>query len=110
MSQEVQKFTGYELLVQSMAKSGWGEDDYCKAAVKAYFAAQPNFHLEKIENEEDLIFAFKEEWEILTDHEKWQATLSKAKKKGRVEVLFARSKTRRLKLRFWKKVACVRQA
>ena len=47
VSREVQKFIGHELLVQSVAKSGWGEDDNYKAAVKAYFAAQPNFHPEK---------------------------------------------------------------
>jgi No apical meristem-associated C-terminal domain len=84
VSREVLKFIAHELLVQSVAKSGWGEDDYYKAAVKAYFAAQPNFDLGKLENEELLVFEFKEEWEILRDHEKWRTTLTNSEKKRKV--------------------------
>ena len=77
MSREVQKFISIELLVQSVPRSGWNEDNYYNAAVLANFSAKPDFKMEDVEIEESLQFEFKEEWEILRDDEKWRATLSK---------------------------------
>jgi hypothetical protein len=82
VSREVQKFIGIDLLIQSMPRSGWSEDDYYDAAVKAYFISlKPDINIEELVENEGLVFEFKEEWEILRKHEKWHATLSKQEKK-----------------------------
>jgi hypothetical protein len=81
VSREVQKFIGVDLLIQSVPRSGWNEKNYYDAAVKAYFSSKPDFNMEMIVDEDSLVFEFKEEWEILRDHEKWHATLSKQEKK-----------------------------
>lgn len=81
VSKEVQKFIGIDLLIQSVPRSGWNDDDYYKAAVKAYFSAKTDFNMENVEDEDALVFEFKDEWEILKEHQKWQANLSKNEKK-----------------------------
>ena len=64
-------FIGIELLVQSVPHSGCNEDDYYKATILAYFSAKLDFKMEDVEDKDSLQFKFKEEWEILRDHEKW---------------------------------------
>jgi hypothetical protein len=82
VSREVQKFIGIDLLIQSTPRSGWNENNYYDAAVRAYFvASKPDVNIEDITEEESLQFEFKAEWEILREHEKWHATLSKQEKK-----------------------------
>jgi len=93
VSREVSKFIAADLLVQSVERSGWNDDDYFTATVKAYHGAKNK--TSSADEDEDsetteqggskiLFFEFKEEWEILKHHEKWRATLSKSetKRKG----------------------------
>jgi len=86
VSREVSKFISADLIVQSVERSGWNEDDYFNATVKAYHGCK-NKTSSPEEEELDacnemstkaLHFEFKEEWEILKHHEKWRATLSKS--------------------------------
>ena len=93
VSREVSKFIAADLLVQSVERSGWNEEDYYNAAVKAYHGAKAKGSPTSTddddavaqENETDdiknLPFEFKEEWDILKHHEKWRATLSKTETK-----------------------------
>mmetsp|Transcript_28941 Transcript_28941/g.83972 ORF Transcript_28941/g.83972 Transcript_28941/m.83972 type:complete len:320 (+) Transcript_28941:64-1023(+) len=92
VSREVSKFISADLLVQSVERSGWNEDDYYNAAVKAYHGAKPKALTVSVdddsvteESEKDerkqSFFEFKEEWDILKHHEKWRAALSKMEMK-----------------------------
>ena len=81
ISRQVQKFIALHLLVESVPKSGWSEDDYYKHAVIAYLQGEkPDLDLEGIDPD-SLVFEYKEEWEILKDHEKWRTSLSKLEMK-----------------------------
>jgi No apical meristem-associated C-terminal domain len=96
VSREVSKFIAADLLVQSVERSGWNEDDYYNATVKAYHSTKGKVSIEdddeEIEapgNNDDpkaLYFEFKEEWEILKHHEKWRATLSKSEQKRKTSI------------------------
>ena len=68
ISREVQRFIGCNLLVESVNHSGWGENDYYHATVKAYHTSLKKAVVDDAE-EEELSFEFKDEWEILRDHE-----------------------------------------
>ena len=61
-----------------MQHSGWNDDDYYNATVKAYYSSKDDFNMMDGKAEEKILhFEFKEEWEILKTHQKWRATLSK---------------------------------
>ena len=80
ISREVQRFIGCNLLVESVPHSGWGENDYYQATVKAYHTSLKKISIDNAIDdieEVELVFEFKDEWEILRDHEKWRAVLSK---------------------------------
>lgn len=88
VSREVSKFISADLLVQSVERSGWNEDDYYNAAVKAYHGAKTKTSTLSVDDDtvseesdkdesKQLFFEFKEEWDILKHHEKWRAALSK---------------------------------
>ena len=74
---------GIELLVQSVGHSGWNKVDYYNTAVKTYFSSKPDLDMEKIESKDDLQFKFKEEWEILKDHENGKQPCQKKRRKKR---------------------------
>ena len=79
--------------------SGWNEDDYYNAAVKAYHGAKTKPStvtidndnvLEESDKDDSVGFRIQRRVDILKHHEKWQATLSKAetkRKKGSVSSL-----------------------
>ena len=52
-----------------MPRSGWKEDDYYKAAVKANFSAKTDYNMENVEDEDALVLKFKDKWEILKEHQ-----------------------------------------
>ena len=71
VSREVQKFIATDLLIQSVPKSGWNEDNYYEATVLAYHQSKPDFNADNVvQDGGNLTFEFKEEWEILREHEK----------------------------------------
>ena len=91
VSREVSKFLAADLLVQSIERSGWNEQDYYNAAVKAYHSAKGKAISAEDDDaeapdEQAVYFEFKDEWEILKHHQKWQATLSKAEKKRKISI------------------------
>lgn len=89
VSREVSKFIAADLLVSSVERSGWNDQDYFKATVLAYHGVRGDKGNVSDIHEDDLPlsdselnapvpeFEFKEEWLILRDHEKWRITLSK---------------------------------
>ena len=77
VSRNVQKFIAIELVVQSVPRSGWSDEQYYKAAVMAFHKAEkPEMNMDEVDPD-SLSFDFKDEWEILKDHEKWRTSFSK---------------------------------
>jgi hypothetical protein len=97
VSREVSKFIAADLLVNSIERSGWNEDDYYKATLQAYHGVRGNKGNATDIHEDDIAvsdseldapvpeFEFKEEWLILREHEKWRINLSKQETKRKAE-------------------------
>lgn len=99
VSKHVSKFIAAHLIVNSVEHSGWSEDDYYNATVKAYNrmikksapTAAPTATEGATATDDPAMedpslsvpFPFKEEWEIMKDHQKWQSSLSRQEKKGK---------------------------
>lgn len=82
VSKEVSKFCAAHKLVASVEHSGWNEDDYYEATVKAYqkMGTRPKVPPEGDNSGDEVVvvFPYKAEWEILRHHDKWASFVSQS--------------------------------